>query len=541
MLDRTDFESWQNKWIRLLRLRVALLLCHEERARVFGDLSAEDKERYKADIRATNILLQVSNASVQKYLTQSSESPQSSNQPSIADNFQLDTGSTSSSNARNNATVKTAELFDQDIRGRYNAIIKEDHFRGTLARGKCCRWECLKVDNQRWQIMRTGHPIFDDDVDDLALNVGTMSLISGSIAMHSTLMLMRSKHTGHVHGIILHLKLRGLPPDYSKENLLATFAPQRNLTPEQIFWSIDENDRKKAETSVPKPLSALTVYPPNTPVKLVPRVLPTKSQVKINLYIQEKDNVIRDLKVLVSNVNDRSCEPYNANDVTDLLEQNERLRAEIEKLEGNLKVATRSSVKPKVLAPGMYAIDVNPFRLSLQDIRSALYTISAIFRSYRSSFVSGSQVFITYEGNRSKLKNLWKKFIGRPSSAQSNNSGLVSSMETQLASDALWCCFHTELSKFDPRTSKWRDRNLLVQAVQDEIHDLIDLKYREIMPSEYSFANATTKNMIIYQMDVKTAFLNGDLQEEVFVSQPEGFEDQDNPTHVYCRRRALYG
>ncbi|GJV54816.1 retrovirus-related pol polyprotein from transposon TNT 1-94 [Tanacetum coccineum] len=64
--------------------------------------------------------------------------------------------------------------------------------------------------------------------------------------------------------------------DYSKENLLATFAPQRNLTPEQIFWSIDNNDRKKAETSVPKPLLALTVYPPNTPVKLVPRVLPTK-------------------------------------------------------------------------------------------------------------------------------------------------------------------------------------------------------------------------------------------------------------------------
>ncbi|GJY20127.1 hypothetical protein Tco_0392693 [Tanacetum coccineum] len=69
-------------------------------------------------------------------------------------------------------------------------------------------------------------------------------------------------------------KIRIAPPDYSKENLLATFAPQRNLTPEQI---IDNNDRKKAETSVPKPLSALTVYPPNTPVKLVPRVLPTKS------------------------------------------------------------------------------------------------------------------------------------------------------------------------------------------------------------------------------------------------------------------------
>ncbi|GJT22252.1 retrovirus-related pol polyprotein from transposon TNT 1-94, partial [Tanacetum coccineum] len=54
-------------------------------------------------------------------------------------------------------------------------------------------------------------------------------------------------------------------------------------------------------------------------------------------------------------------------------------------------------------------------------------------------------------------------------------------------------------------------------------------------------ANAATKNMIIYQMDVKTAFLNGDLQEEVFVSQLEGFEDQDNLTHVYHLKKALYG
>ncbi|GJV85932.1 retrovirus-related pol polyprotein from transposon TNT 1-94 [Tanacetum coccineum] len=41
-------------------------------------------------------------------------------------------------------------------------------------------------------------------------------------------------------------------------------------------------------------------------------------------------------------------------------------------------------------------------------------------------------------------------------------------------------------------------------------------------------------------MDVKTAFLNGDLQKEVFVSQPEGFEDQDNPTHIYRPKKALY-
>ncbi|GJS20478.1 retrovirus-related pol polyprotein from transposon TNT 1-94 [Tanacetum coccineum] len=79
-------------------------------------------------------------------------------------------------------------------------------------------------------------------------------------------------------------KVKFAPPDYSKENYLAIFAPQRDLTPEQIFWAKDENDRKKVEALVLKPLSTLSVYPPNIPVKLIPRVLPTKSQVKINLY-----------------------------------------------------------------------------------------------------------------------------------------------------------------------------------------------------------------------------------------------------------------
>ncbi|GJW54878.1 retrovirus-related pol polyprotein from transposon TNT 1-94 [Tanacetum coccineum] len=54
-------------------------------------------------------------------------------------------------------------------------------------------------------------------------------------------------------------------------------------------------------------------------------------------------------------------------------------------------------------------------------------------------------------------------------------------------------------------------------------------------------ANAAHKNMMIYQMDVKMAFLNGELKEEVYVSQPEGFVDQDNPSHVYKLKKALYG
>nr|GFC70823.1 retrovirus-related Pol polyprotein from transposon TNT 1-94 [Tanacetum cinerariifolium] len=54
-------------------------------------------------------------------------------------------------------------------------------------------------------------------------------------------------------------------------------------------------------------------------------------------------------------------------------------------------------------------------------------------------------------------------------------------------------------------------------------------------------ANATSRNINVYQMDVKTAFLNGDLKEEVYVSQPEGFVDLDHSTHVYCLKKALYG
>nr|GFB96819.1 retrovirus-related Pol polyprotein from transposon TNT 1-94 [Tanacetum cinerariifolium] len=53
-------------------------------------------------------------------------------------------------------------------------------------------------------------------------------------------------------------------------------------------------------------------------------------------------------------------------------------------------------------------------------------------------------------------------------------------------------------------------------------------------------ANIASRNMTVYQMDVKTAFLNGDLKEEVYVSQPKGFVDPDHPTHVYRLKKALY-
>nr|GFD05794.1 Gag-Pol polyprotein [Tanacetum cinerariifolium] len=54
-------------------------------------------------------------------------------------------------------------------------------------------------------------------------------------------------------------------------------------------------------------------------------------------------------------------------------------------------------------------------------------------------------------------------------------------------------------------------------------------------------AYAAHKSFPIYQMDVKMAFLNGPLKEEVYVTQPDGFVDPDHPEKIYRLRKTLYG
>jgi hypothetical protein len=51
----------------------------------------------------------------------------------------------------------------------------------------------------------------------------------------------------------------------------------------------------------------------------------------------------------------------------------------------------------------------------------------------------------------------------------------------------------------------------------------------------------TEMGWCIHQMDVKTAFLNGFIEEEVYIEQPQGFEVSDRETHVCLLRKALYG
>jgi hypothetical protein len=54
-------------------------------------------------------------------------------------------------------------------------------------------------------------------------------------------------------------------------------------------------------------------------------------------------------------------------------------------------------------------------------------------------------------------------------------------------------------------------------------------------------AYACTHNIKLYQMDMKSAFLNGYIIEEVYVEQPPGFEDDKKPNHVYKLKKVLYG
>ncbi|GKB35193.1 retrovirus-related pol polyprotein from transposon TNT 1-94, partial [Tanacetum coccineum] len=172
------------------------------------------------------------------------------------------------------------------------------------------------------------------------------------------------------------------------------------------------------------------------------------------------------------------------------------------------------------------------------------------------------------------------------------------STRKQLATDALWCFYNSILSKVEPKNfQSAATEDCWFQAMQDEIHEFDRLDVWELVPPpdsamiialkwiykvkldeygdvlknkarlvakgfrqeegldfEESFApvarleairifiaNAASKNMTVYQMDVKTAFLNGELKEEVYVHQPEGFVDPERPHHVYRLKKALYG
>nr|GEX70074.1 integrase, catalytic region, zinc finger, CCHC-type, peptidase aspartic, catalytic [Tanacetum cinerariifolium] len=72
------------------------------------------------------------------------------------------------------------------------------------------------------------------------------------------------------------------------------------------------------------------------------------------------------------------------------------------------------------------------------------------------------------------------------------------------------------------------------------LDNIIGNPSRPVSTRKQLATDALYKDMTIYQMDLKTAFHNGEFKEEVYASQPEGFVDLDHSTHVYHLKKALY-
>nr|GFA98023.1 Gag-Pol polyprotein [Tanacetum cinerariifolium] len=169
--------------------------------------------------------------------------------------------------------------------------------------------------------------------------------------------------------------------------------------------------------------------------------------------------------------------------------------------------------------------------------------------------------------------NKWSK--DHPLDNVIGNPSRPVSTQKQLATDALWCLYSSVLSKIRPKNFKSAIiEDCWFQAMQDEIHEFDRLQVWELVPQldcvmiialkwiymvkldEYGDVlknkawlvakgyrqeeGIDFENMTVYQMDVKTAFLNGELKEEVYVSQQEGFVDPDHLIHVYRLKKALY-
>ncbi|GJX66771.1 retrovirus-related pol polyprotein from transposon TNT 1-94, partial [Tanacetum coccineum] len=144
----------------------------------------------------------------------------------------------------------------------------------------------------------------------------------------------------------------------------------------------------------------------------------------------------------------------------------------------------------------------------------------------------------------------------------------------QLATDPEMCMFALTVSTAEPKNNKEAMADSAwIEAMQEDLHHFDRLQdedqtvirnkarlvakgyaQEEGIDFEESFALVARleavrifvayvahKSFPIYQMDVKTAFLNGPLKEEVYVAQPDRFVDPDHLKKFYLLRKALYG
>nr|GFA44964.1 hypothetical protein [Tanacetum cinerariifolium] len=182
-------------------------------------------------------------------------------------------------------------------------------------------------------------------------------------------------------------KVKFASPNYSKENYLATFSPQRHLTPEQIFWSLDIQEHFEGiQTALVKEVKEIKEIFEQMESKVEQNAVDKQcADIERKNLLIENENLIADClshELLYSVMNDvnivsRFFEMHDAYIVKqarclELKDEISKLKHKIQKddhsemikcfsnleIKGKMQCVTMDTVKPKVTSPCMYVIDV---------------------------------------------------------------------------------------------------------------------------------------------------------------------------------------
>ncbi|GKA12913.1 putative ribonuclease H-like domain-containing protein [Tanacetum coccineum] len=148
-------------------------------------------------------------------------------------------------------------------------------------------------------------------------------------------------------------------------------------------------------------------------------------------------------------------------------------------------------------------------------------------------------------------------------------AGYVHDQQRNNHTDYLHCLFACFLSQLEPSSvAQALNDPAWIEAMQEEMQQFVNQEVWKLVPLpvgkiaigtkwilknkrdarvarieviQLFLAFASYMGFMVYQMDVKSAFLYGEIEEEVYVTQPKGFEDPHFPKHVYRVVKALYG
>ncbi|KAL8104686.1 hypothetical protein AgCh_028768 [Apium graveolens] len=104
-----------------------------------------------------------------------------------------------------------------------------------------------------------------------------------------------------------------------------------------------------------------------------------------------------------------------------------------------------------------------------------------------------------------------------------------------------FCAYAAFLAQEEPKNVKEPPKNALVIGTKWIFKNKVDEFVARLKSIRMLLAYACYEKIKLHQMDVKSAFLNGFLEEEVYVKQPPSFEHEQHSDCVYKLKKALYG